>query len=98
MDEPLEIEEPNAALLFLDDLARLGRRPGEAAHVTERHALSPKRPAGADEVLHRLVERHLKLVMARDAIGILLGPIAVRVHIVPDEVADERKVLADPLH
>ena len=35
--------------------------------------------------------------MSRDAVGVLFGAIAVGIHVVPDEVADERKVLADPL-
>src|SRR5438552_8073464 len=96
VDESLEVEEADAALLFLDDLARFRRRPGEAPHVAERDALGAKAPPGAHEVVHRLLQRHLELVVPRDAVGILLGPIAVGVHVVPHEVADEREVLADP--
>src|SRR5436309_7981604 len=35
VDEALEVEEADAALLFLDDLARFRRRPGEAPHLAE---------------------------------------------------------------
>src|SRR6185369_2752287 len=59
MDEALEIEEADAALLLLDDLAGFRGRPGEAAHVAERDALGAEAALGADQVLHRLLERHL---------------------------------------
>src|SRR5581483_7599399 len=73
VDEALEVEKADAALLLLDDLPGLGRGPRVAAHVAEGNPLGAKAPAGADEVIHRLLERHLELVVARDAVGILLG-------------------------
>src|ERR1051325_7472869 len=73
VDEPLEVEEADAALFLLDDLARLRRSPRVAPHVAERDALGAKAPAGAHEVVHRLLQRHLELVVPRDAVGMLLG-------------------------
>src|SRR5579862_7149740 len=73
VDEPLLVEEADAALLLLDDLARFRRRPRVAPHVAERDALGAEAPPRADEVVHRLLERHLELVVARDAVGVLLG-------------------------
>ena len=91
VDESLAVEEAYAALLLLDDLARLGGGPREAPHVAEGHALRAEGAAGGVQILHRELERDLELVVLWDAVRVLFRLVAVGIHVVPDEVPHPRK-------
>ena len=96
VNEAFLIEEFDATLLFLHDLPGLGRAVGETAHVAERHALGAEGPTRLSEVLHREFERHLEITVLRNAVWVLFSSIAVGVHVVPDEVPNKRKAVAEP--
>ena len=96
VNEAFLIEKANASFLLLDYFSSFGRRPWVFRHETQRNPFRSKSPTGTMKEIHGQFEGNGEFMMLCHAIRIFLRTISIRVHIVPDEMTDERKMLADP--
>lgn len=96
MDEAFLIQEFDAPFLFFHDFPCFSRAVRKSPHVAEGYALRPEGSACTGQVFHGQLQRDLEIPMMRDAVGVFFRAVAIRVHVVPDKMADEGEAIAQP--